>query len=112
MISSALLEYKFNKYIYQGYGATETCGGVSMCPADIENPPKSVGRIVASKKIKIVDPVTLKSVKTGEPGELLVFSDYMVTAYLNKHSCPFWAPRRMKINSIFGPNQRKLLSPL
>jgi len=21
-----------------------------------------------------------------------------------QHSCPFWTPRRMKINSIFGPN--------
>ncbi len=84
MISSALLEYKFNKPMYQGYGETETRGGVSMCPADIENPPKSVGKIVASKRIKIVDPVTLKSVKMGEPGELLVSSDYMVTAYINK----------------------------
>jgi long-chain acyl-CoA synthetase len=55
-----------------------------MCPVDIENPAKSVGRIVASKRIKIVDPVTLKSVKTGEPGELLVFSNYMVTGYLKK----------------------------
>jgi long-chain acyl-CoA synthetase len=75
---------KFGKCIYQGYGATETCGGVSMCPVDIENPPKSVGKIVASKKIKIVDPVTLKSVEKGEPGELLVSSNYMVTSYINK----------------------------
>ncbi len=75
---------KFGKCIYQGYGATETCGGVSMCPVDIENPAKSVGKIVASKKIKILDPVTLKSVKMGEPGELVVSSDHMVTAYLNK----------------------------
>lgn len=75
---------KFGKCIYQGYGATETCGGVSMCPVDIENPAKSVGRIVASKKIKILDQITLKSVKMGQPGELLVSSDHMVTAYLNK----------------------------
>ena len=75
---------KFGKCIYQGYGATETCGGVSMCPVDIENPPKSVGKIVPSKKIKIVDPITLKPVKMGEPGELIVSSNYMVTAYLNK----------------------------
>ena len=75
---------KFGKSIYQGYGATETCGGVSMCPVDIENPPKSVGRIVASKKIKIVNPLNLASVKIGEPGELLVSSKYMVTGYLNK----------------------------
>jgi long-chain acyl-CoA synthetase len=77
-------EQKFGKKILQGYGATETCGGVSMCPVDKDNPPKSVGRIVATKKIKIVDPLTLEPVKTGEPGELLVSSDYMVTQYLNK----------------------------
>ena len=75
---------KFSKVIYQGYGATETCGGVSMCPVSIENPPKSVGRIMPSKKVKIVDPATLKSVKVGEAGELLVSSDEMVTRYLNK----------------------------
>ena len=50
---------KFSIPIYQGYGATETCGGVSMCPTTVESPPKSVGRIVASKKVKIVDPASL-----------------------------------------------------
>jgi long-chain acyl-CoA synthetase len=77
-------EQKIGRKIRQGYGATETCGGVSMCPVDIENPPKSVGRIMATKKIKIVDPATLEPVNTGEPGELLVSSDHMVTYYLNK----------------------------
>jgi len=74
----------FGKPIYQGYGATETCGGVSMCPADKQNPPQSVGRIVASKDIKIVDLASLEPVEVGEPGELLVSSPQMVTAYLNK----------------------------
>ena len=77
-------EEKFGKKILQGYGATETCGGVSMCPVDIENPPKSVGRVMATKEIKIVDPATLEPMKTGEPGELLVSSEHMVTYYLNK----------------------------
>ena len=77
-------EQKIGRKIRQGYGATETCGGVSMCPVDIENPPKSVGRIMATKKIQIVDPATLEPVNTGEPGELLVSSDHMVTYYLNK----------------------------
>ena len=75
---------KFGRPIYQGYGATETCGGVAMCPVDKENPPKSVGRIVKSKKVKVVDPATLEPVPTGEPGELLVSSTYMVSSYLNK----------------------------
>lgn len=75
---------KFGKVIYQGYGATETCGGVSMCPVDMDNPPKSVGHVMASKRVKIVDPPTLKPVKVGEAGELLVSSDPMVTSYVNK----------------------------
>ena len=60
---------KFGIPIYQGYGATETCGGVSMCPVDIDTPPKSVGRILATKQIKIVDPATLEPVGVGDPGE-------------------------------------------
>jgi long-chain acyl-CoA synthetase len=75
---------KFGKNIYQGYGATETCGGVSMCPVDAESPPQSAGQIVPSKKVKIVASNTLKTVDTGEAGELLVSSRYMVTRYLNK----------------------------
>jgi long-chain acyl-CoA synthetase len=75
---------KFGIPIYQGYGATETCGGVAMCPADMANPPKSVGRILNSKKIRIVNPVNLEPVATGDPGELLVSSPYMVSSYLNK----------------------------
>lgn len=75
---------KFGKSIFQGYGATETCGGVTMCPTDIDNPPKSIGRIVASKNARIVDSVFLKPVKPGEPGELIVSSKYMVASYLNK----------------------------
>jgi long-chain acyl-CoA synthetase len=75
---------KFGIPIYQGYGATETCGGVSMCPVDQESPPKSTGRIVKSKKVKIVDAASLEPVETGNPGELLVSSEYMATSYLNK----------------------------
>jgi len=74
----------FGQHIFQGYGATETCGGVAMCPVDIESPPKSVGRILSSKQIKLVDPAYLEPVKTGTPGELLVSSDPMVSTYLNK----------------------------
>jgi long-chain acyl-CoA synthetase len=75
---------KFNKPIYQGYGATETCGGVSMCPADEENPLKSIGKTVPSKKIKIVDSETLEPVPLNTPGELLVHSERMVREYWNK----------------------------
>jgi len=75
---------KFSIPIYQGYGATETCGGVCMCPVDRENPPRSAGRVLKSKKVKIVDQATLEPVTPGNPGELLVSSEFMVTRYLNK----------------------------
>lgn len=75
---------RFGKPIYQGYGSTETCGGITMCPTDVENPPGSVGRVVPSKSVRLVDPATLEGVPTGEPGELLVHSEHMVKAYLNK----------------------------
>jgi len=75
---------KFGCCIHQGYGATETCGGVTMCPVDADNPVRSVGRTVPSKKVRIIDPVTLKPVESGQPGELIVHSAHMVTSYLNK----------------------------
>jgi len=75
---------KFGRCIYQGYGATETCGGVTMCPVTTDNPAKSAGRTVASKKLRIVEPATLKPVEPGQSGELIVHSAHMVTSYLNK----------------------------
>ena len=75
---------RFGIDIVQGYGATETCGGIVMCPTDRENPPHAMGKKVPSKEILIVEPSGTESVPVGEPGELLVSSDRMVTAYLNK----------------------------
>ena len=75
---------KFKNPIYQGYGATETCGGVTMCPTDEDNPPTSIGKVLASKKVKLVDHETLEPVPQGQPGELLVHSEKMVTQYWNK----------------------------
>ncbi len=75
---------KFDKTIYQGYGATETCGGVAMCPTDIANPPKSVGRVLSNKSVRIIDPASLETVPAGQTGELIVSSPHMVSAYLNK----------------------------
>jgi long-chain acyl-CoA synthetase len=74
---------KFGKTIYQGYGATETCGGVTMCPPGIDNPPESVGRVVPSKSIAIIGIADTERVPPGETGELVVSSEHMVTSYLN-----------------------------
>jgi long-chain acyl-CoA synthetase len=77
---------KFGKPIYQGYGATETCGRVSLTPMGEEIPPGSAGKITPLQKVKLVDPDTLELIPPGEPGELLVSSEHMVRAYWNKPS--------------------------
>jgi long-chain acyl-CoA synthetase len=75
---------KFGKPIHQGYGATETCGRVSLTPMGEEAPPGSAGKVTPLQKVKLVDPETLEPVPPGEPGELLVFSEHMVRNYWNK----------------------------
>ena len=75
---------RFGITIVQGYGATETCGGIVMCPTDRESPPQAMGLPVPSKHIKIVEPNGVAPVDIGQPGELIVSSDRMVRAYLNK----------------------------
>lgn len=75
---------KFKIPIYQGYGATETCGGISLTPAGEAFPPGTVGKILSFWETRLVDPDTLETVPPSEPGELLVSSRYMVRAYWNK----------------------------
>ncbi|HEX8909291.1 MAG TPA: AMP-binding protein [Anaeromyxobacteraceae bacterium] len=70
--------------LYQGYGATETCGGVTQCPAQVEIPEGSVGKVCAHQRVLLVNPDTLDPVAPGDGGELLVSSRHMVTGYWNK----------------------------
>jgi len=75
---------KFGKPIYQGYGATETCGRVSLTPMGELGPPGSAGKVTPLQIVRVVDPDTLEPLAPGEPGEALVSSDHMVRAYWNK----------------------------
>ena len=75
---------RFGLTIGQGYGATETGGGVSLSDALVASPPQSVGRPLADKRIRIVDPHTLEDLPAGQPGELLVGSEPMVESYWNR----------------------------
>lgn len=75
---------RFNLPIFQGYGATETCGGIVMGPTDRENPPLSMGLKVPSKEVMITEPSGTEPVPRGDPGELLVSSEKMVRHYWNK----------------------------
>ena len=76
---------RFGDNLYQGYGATETCGGVSMCMTDCQNPPKSMGQVLEGRQVLIVNPASLEPVGKGESGELLVHCPgAMVTEYWNQ----------------------------
>ncbi len=74
----------FGKEIYEGYGATETCGGITMSPVVGERPPGSMGKVLRTKKVKVIDEATMKEVPPGEAGEMMVHSDFMVETYWNK----------------------------
>ncbi|MCU0578596.1 MAG: AMP-binding protein [Desulfobacterota bacterium] len=75
---------RFRQPIFQGYGATETCGGIAMAPTDQPAPSRSMGRVLPGKEVRVTDPQTLTVLPRGESGELLVHSDPMVGAYWNK----------------------------
>lgn len=74
----------FGTRIYQGYGATETCGGVTMVQVSGDAPLDSIGTLMPEKEIRIVDPESLDLVPDGEIGELMVSSRLMIDAYWNK----------------------------
>jgi len=76
---------KFNIPLFQGYGATELCGAISLAYAKDGIPPEgSAGKIVPGDKFKLVDPQTLQEVPPGEPGELLGTCEFAVKEYWNK----------------------------
>jgi len=76
---------KFNIPLYQGYGATELCGAISLSFAKDGIPPEgSAGKIVPEDKFQLVDPETLQEVPPGEPGELLGTNEFAVREYWNK----------------------------
>lgn len=68
--------------IYQVYGSTEV-GHLCLSPMGSEPSPKSLGFPFASRKVKVVDPDSLEEMPTGETGELLVTSEFILD-YWNK----------------------------
>jgi long-chain acyl-CoA synthetase len=71
--------------LYQGYGATEFCGAVTLSYSDLWDAPEgSIGKVTAGSKVKLVDPETLQPVPPGQPGELVGSMPWGVTEYWNK----------------------------
>jgi long-chain acyl-CoA synthetase len=75
---------RFGREIFEGYGATETLGAITVSPSTGERPPGTIGKVLRTKKVKIVDEFTGEEVPDGEAGELIVSSEHMVEAYWNK----------------------------
>ncbi len=70
--------------IYQGYGTTETCGAISLVPTDRPGPEGTVGLVIPTRQVAVVDPESLAPVPADAPGELLVRGAHLPTSYWNK----------------------------
>lgn len=69
--------------IVQGYGLTETCGGIaSMVEPDEYEHYGSVGRIAANTEAKIVDPVSKEALPPGQRGELWLRGPTIMKGYV------------------------------
>jgi acyl-[acyl-carrier-protein]-phospholipid O-acyltransferase/long-chain-fatty-acid--[acyl-carrier-protein] ligase len=84
---------KFNKDIYEGYGATETTPVASVNIPDKLDPndwriqqgnkPGTVGMPLPGCAFRIVDPLTLESLPTGESGLILISGNQVMSGYLH-----------------------------
>ncbi len=84
---------KFGKPIYEGYGATETTPVASVNVPDTLDPeswkiqfgskPGSVGLPLPGTSFRVVDPVTLEALPTGEDGLILIGGVQVMKGYLN-----------------------------
>lgn len=68
--------------IGQGYGLTETAVGISGPDRLGGSPPGSVGTLLASTELRVVDPETPTDAEPGEPGELWVRGPQVRAGYL------------------------------
>jgi acyl-[acyl-carrier-protein]-phospholipid O-acyltransferase/long-chain-fatty-acid--[acyl-carrier-protein] ligase len=83
---------KFQKPIYEGYGATETTPVASCNLPDslstddwqvqIGNKPGTVGMPLPGTSFRIVDPVSLQTLPTGEEGLILIGGVQVMKGYL------------------------------
>jgi len=84
---------KFNKDIYEGYGATETTPVASVnIPDKLDtnywsvqtgNKPGTVGLPLPGASFRIVDPETYESLPNGEDGLILISGTQVMLGYLN-----------------------------
>lgn len=85
---------KFNKEIFEGYGATETTPVASVNIPDvllldtwkpqIGNKPGTVGLPVPGSSFRIVDPETFEELSVGEEGMILIGGTQIMKGYLKE----------------------------
>ncbi len=82
LVNKFLREHNSKHHIIQGYGMTETSGGVifGALGSDI---PGSVGIPLPSNKVKIIDINTKEELPFGETGEILISGPTVMMGYLN-----------------------------
>lgn len=87
-------QQKFNKTIYEGYGATETTPVASVNLPDVLETTHwhiqlghrqgSVGLPLPGTSCRIVDPASLNEMPTGEAGMILIGGPQVMTGYFNQ----------------------------
>jgi acyl-CoA synthetase (AMP-forming)/AMP-acid ligase II len=68
----------------QGWGLTETAVGATLPDRDAGTVPGSVGRVMPSTELRVVDPASGADLGAGEPGELLVRGPQVMAGYLGR----------------------------
>ena len=72
----------------QGYGLTETCGGVAVAPfrkhGEVDDRPGTVGQPTTHYEFRIVDPATLDEVPAGTDGEVWVRGPQNASGYWHR----------------------------
>lgn len=69
--------------ILEGYGATETSPVVSV-NRRLQNRPGSIGLVIPSAEVKIVDLETGETLPTGKEGKLMVKGDCVMKGYMDQ----------------------------
>ena len=76
---------RFGIPLFQGYGATEFCGAITLSYSHLgEPPPGSIGQLTRGSRARLVDPETLEPVAPEAAGELVGWLPLGVEDYWNK----------------------------